>query len=97
MPAIRSGYSSTLNKPCKGRRTCASASALYLDAQPEQVANSVKRILRSLGVMFGKLMPFFKLNDLCFEVDYSKMIWINVEKNFCLEDKSNKYISLTKI
>jgi hypothetical protein len=33
-----------------GRRTCASASALSFDAQPEQLDNVVSRIFRSEGV-----------------------------------------------
>jgi hypothetical protein len=50
-PARSNGNSFLLNMPFNGRRTCSSASALYFDAQPEQVARLVSLIFLSLAVI----------------------------------------------
>ena len=56
-PTNRSGYEAGSKISCMGRRTCVSASALSLDAQPAQAERVVRRISRpvwGIGIMSPK-------------------------------------------
>lgn len=64
-----------------GRRTCASASALYLDAQPEQVANVVNRILCSLGVIV-----FLQLVI----INYNNKLFVHIKKDLAMMEKGGR-------